>query len=247
METNNILHHIKAQLYNNPLTYNPDDFIARVWSERTLNTAQICASAAARGGADVSAASMQHAVGLFFGEMAYQLCDGYSVNTGYFSASANIHGVFNSPNEHFDPQKHSILFEFHQGAQLRKELQEVKVDILGVADSGLLIAQVMDVKTTSVNDLLTPNRDLKIAGYKLKIAGESEDNGVYFVNQSTQARTKVDASDIVLNDPSQLIVVIPELPLGEYRLEVTTQFSANKRQYLNEPRTTVFDKILTVQ
>jgi hypothetical protein len=34
---------------------------------------------------------------------------------------------------------------------------------------------------------------------------------------------------------------------GEYKLEITTQFSgANSKQMLKEPRTSVFEKILTV-
>lgn len=50
-----ILHKIKAYLYDNFLTKdNPNDFIARTVSERSLNVKQICESAVNRGGADVS-------------------------------------------------------------------------------------------------------------------------------------------------------------------------------------------------
>jgi hypothetical protein len=34
------------------------------------------------------------------------------------------------------------------------------------------------MKTGNVNDLLTPNRNLKIARYKIKIAGDHAANGV---------------------------------------------------------------------
>jgi len=43
------LHTIKAALYDNPLTENPNDFIARVQSERTLNVKDICRAATTRG------------------------------------------------------------------------------------------------------------------------------------------------------------------------------------------------------
>lgn len=86
-------------MYDNVLTADPNDYIARVVSERSLNVKEICTTASSRGGADVSALAMEHAVDLFLKEMAYQLCDGYSVNTGYFTANAQIRGVFNSPNE----------------------------------------------------------------------------------------------------------------------------------------------------
>jgi hypothetical protein len=243
-----ILHRIKAYLYDNTLTKdNPDDYIARVSSERSLGVKDICESATSRGGADVSATAMEHAVNLFLKEMGYQLCDGFSVNTGWFTASVHIRGVFDSPDEKFDPQKHTILFEFHQGAQLRKELDSVDIQILGVADISLSITQVTDVKTGSVNDIITPNRNLRIHGHKLKIAGEKKTNGVYFINQDTKESTKVDDSDIVTNNPSELIVVIPALAAGTYKVKVTTQFSENTQHFLKEPRTAIFDKILTVE
>jgi hypothetical protein len=245
METNTILHKSKAYLYDNVLTKdNPNDFIARISSERSLNIAQVSEMATRRGGSDISAPAMTHAVELWLGEMAYQLCDDYAINTGFFSAKMHINGVFDSPNERFNPEKHSLSVDFRQGTLLRKELQTVEVEILGVADTSLTILQVTDVKSGSINDLLTPNRALKISGYKLKIVGDNPDNGVYFVNQSTQARTKVDASEVITNNPSELIVMVPELTAGEYRLEVATQFTVGN--LLKTPRSTTFDKTLTV-
>ena len=215
-----ILHKIKAYLYDNALTKdNPNDFIARTVSERSLNVKQICEAAVNRGGSDVSAPSMQHATELFLKEMAYQLCDGFSVNTGYFTASTLIRGVF--------------------------EIPTIEIDILGVADASAAILQVTDVKSGSVNDLLTPNRNLKIAGSKIKIAGEDVANGVYFVDATTQTRTAVEASDIVTNNPSELIIVIPALAAGTYTIEVVTQYAQGS--LIKEPRTATFDKTLTVQ
>jgi hypothetical protein len=241
-------HRIKAWLYDNRLTLdNPNDLIARVASERTLGVGDICDSAVGRGGADISASAMEHAVTLFLAEMGYQLCDGFAVNTGWFTASVHIKGTFDSPAESFDPKKHTIVFEFHQGALLRKELEHVAVEILGVADTGATVAQVIDVKTGSVNDLLTPGRNLKIAGSKIRIAGEATGNGVWFVNRQSGARTEVDATDFVLNNPSELIVVIPLLAAGTYQLEITTQFTGSGNKVLNSPRTAVFDRVLTVQ
>ncbi len=240
-----ILHRVKAYLYDNPLTEKPDDYTARVSAERSLDINQICAAAVSRGGADVSASAMEHGVSLFLKEMAYQLCDGYSVNTGYFTAAPLIKGVFSSPQETFDPEKHALLFQFNQGDTLRSDLSSVEIEIMGVADTMLNVLQVTDVKTGSVNDLLTPNRNLKINGYKVRVAGEHADNGVYFVNQASGESTKVDPTDIVTNNPSELIVVIPALPAVTYKLKLTTQFSTST--YLKEPRTVIFDKELTVQ
>lgn len=242
----NILHKIKANLYPNLLTEDLNDYVARVISERTLNVKEICKEAVSRGGAATTAEAMEHNVNLFLKEMGYQLSDGFSINTGYFTANALIRGVFNSPTETFNADKHAILYQFNQGDLLRKELSNIAVEITGVGDSSISIAEVQDVKTGSVNDLLTPNRNLRIKGYKLKLAGDNPGVGVYFVNQTTQERTKVDVADIVNNNPGELIIVTPVLVAGTYLLEVTSQYSGTN-VFLKEPRTSLLDKPLTVQ
>ena len=239
-----VLHKIRAYLFLNMLTEDPNDFSARVNSERSLSIDEICKSAVERGGANISAESMAHATRLFLKEMAYRLCDGYSVNTGYFTATPLIKGVFNDPKEQFNPEKHSVLFQFNQGETLRKDLSLIDVEIMGVADTGAVITQVTDMKTGSVNDLLTTGRNLKISGYKLKIAGDNMDCGVYFVNQATQVRLRVVPTDIVINNPSEVMILIPSLPKATYKVEIVTQYAVGS--LLKEPRTASFDKILTV-
>ncbi|MDD3321736.1 MAG: DNA-binding domain-containing protein [Paludibacter sp.] len=242
-----ILHKVKANLYPNLLTDDPNDYIARVISERTLNVKDICKVAVSRGGAATTAEAMEHNVNLFMKEMGYQLSDGYSINTGYFTANTLIRGVFNSPAETFNTDKHAILYQFNQGDLLRKELVNISVEITGIGDSSINIAEVLDVKTGSVNDLLTPNRNLRIKGFKLKLVGENPAVGVYFIHQTTHERTKVEASEIVTNNPAELMIVTPLLAAGTYSLEVASQFSGSSSSVLKEPRTSVFDKVLTVQ
>ena len=238
-------HKIRAYLYDNALTENPNDLIARVNSESSVNIRDISQAAATRGGADISVEAMEHAVSLWMKEMAYQLCDGFSVNVGWFTANALIKGVFDNPNENFNSDKHTLLCDFVQGSLLRKEFESVEVDVLGLADSSLTILQVLDVKTGSVNDLLTPERNLKISGQKLKLVGDRDDIGVHFINEGTQEGFRVESSDIVVNNPSELIIVIPSLPSGQYKVAVVTQFGGTT--LLKEPRVFIFDKILTVE
>lgn len=239
-------HTVKAYLYDNLLTPDPNDFTARVSSERSLSVADICHSAATRGGADIGEAAMSHAVDLFLKEMAYRLCDGFAVNTGYFTAMPVIRGVFQNPNETFDPQRHTLQFQFTQGELMRRELEDVEVQIMGVAETGLTIGQVEDMKSRTVNDLLTPGFNLRVTGTKLRVVGDKPGVGIFFHETTTNTATKVDEADIVINNPSELMIIIPALPAGTYRLEVTTQFSTNK-QWLKEPRTSVFEKPLTIK
>ena len=65
----NILHRIKAILFLNWLTEDPNDYAARVVTERSLNVTEICSSAVNRGGAPTTAEGMEHNVNLFLKEM----------------------------------------------------------------------------------------------------------------------------------------------------------------------------------
>lgn len=239
-------HTIKAYLYDNLLTPDPNDFVARVSSERSLSVADICHSAATRGGADVSDAAMSHAVELFLKEMAYRLCDGFAVNTGYFTAMPVVRGVFLNPNETFDPQRHTLQFQFTQGELMRREIEGVEVKIMGVAETGLYIGQVEDMKSRTVNEVLTPGFNLRVTGTKLRVVGDKPGVGIFFRETATNTATKVDEGDIVVNNPSELMIIIPALPAGTYQLEVTTQYSTGNK-LLKEVRSAVFDRPLTVK
>lgn len=239
-------HTIKAYLYDNLLTPDPNDFVARVSSERSLSVADICHSAATRGGADISDAAMSHAVELFLKEMAYRLCDGFAVNTGYFTAMPVVRGVFLNPNETFDPQRHTLQFQFTQGELMRREIEDVEVKIMGVAETGLYIGQVEDMKSRTVNEVLTPGFNLRVTGTKLRVVGDKPGVGIFFRETATNTATKVDEGDIVVNNPSELMIIIPALPAGTYQLEVTTQYSTGNK-LLKEVRSAVFDRPLTVK
>ena len=239
-------HTIKAYLYDNLLTPDPNDFVARVSSERSLSVADICHSAATRGGADVSDAAMSHAVELFLKEMAYRLCDGFAVNTGYFTAMPVVRGVFLNPNETFDPQRHTLQFQFTQGELMRREIEDVEVKIMGVAETGLYIGQVEDMKSRTVNEVLTPGFNLRVTGTKLRVVGDKPGVGIFFHETATNTATKVDEGDIVVNNPSELMIIIPALPAGTYQLEITTKYSTGNK-LLKEVRSAVFDRPLTVK
>ncbi len=238
----NIFHSIKAILIPNLLTEDPKDLYAKVTSERTLDIPAICKTAVTRGGAQTTEGAMKNNVELFLQEMEYQLKDGYAVNTGYFTATPQIRGVFRDATDRYDHTRHSIYFLFGQGDILRKGLNEVQVEITGVGDSGISISKVTDVKTKSVDDRITPGRNLRIKGSKLKLEGEHPDVGVWFVNQATQERIRVEADDVVDNNPSELVVVIPDLAPGQYALEVCSQYTQG--QLLKSPRTAVFKELL---
>ncbi|MDR1592514.1 MAG: DUF4469 domain-containing protein [Prevotellaceae bacterium] len=126
------------------------------------------------------------------------------------------------------------------------EQKQVNSNITGVAGGGAEIFQVIDVKTGSLNGVITPESQLKITGHNIKIAGDNPKNGICFVRTSNGSYTDVKAGEIIANNPSELIITVPPLPSGRYHLEITTQYPAGK-QWHDSLQTAIFDKILEVK
>ncbi|MDR2783271.1 MAG: DUF4469 domain-containing protein [Treponema sp.] len=171
------------------------------------------------------------------------IAEGGAVHFELFNAYPSIQGVFNGPDEAFDPAKHKVRINLHPGAALRSAVSQIKLKRVAAVLTGTVITSVVDVKSGTVNNKLTPGRDIKIAGAKLKIAGDDPSAGLYFVPAAGDP-VKVDPTDIVVNNPAEVIAVIPALTAGAWRVRITTQYSSGKA--LKSPHTFTFDKDLTV-
>ncbi|MDR0374296.1 MAG: DUF4469 domain-containing protein [Treponema sp.] len=172
------------------------------------------------------------------------IAEGGAVNTDLFNAFPSISGVFDTPEAPFDHTKHKVNIKLHPGAALRAAVADVKTKRIAAVVTGTVITAVTDVKTGAVNSTLTPGRDARLSGAKLKLAGAEAAVGLYFVPE-TGDPVKVDPSDIVVNNPSELIAVIPPLPAGTYRARIVTQYSSSGT-LLKSPRSFTFEKDLTV-
>ncbi|MDR2807785.1 MAG: DUF4469 domain-containing protein, partial [Spirochaetaceae bacterium] len=162
-----------------------------------------------------------------------------------FNAYPSISGTFDSPETSFDPAHHKVHINLHPGIVLRTAVSSVKTKKVAAVVSGTVITAVTDLKSGAINTALTPGRDVKLSGLKLKVAGEEADVGLYFVPESGGAAIKVDPSDIIVNNPAELIAVIPALAAGIYRVKIVTQYS-NSGKLLKSPRSFTFEKGLTV-
>ncbi|MHB9296535.1 hypothetical protein PilKf_02308 [Pillotina sp. SPG140] len=233
---------LEYTLEYNELTEEPGDLRAQVVNARSY-TEQELIDKILQIGAGLTRSDVVSVLEAIKQVIADILADGGTVHCDLFNISFSIQGVFHSPDETFDPAKHKIKINFHIGSGLRKAVSDVKVKKVAAVLSGTIITSVTDIKTGSVNGTLTPGRDLKIAGVKIKIVGDNPDVGLYFVPASGTP-VKADPSDFVINNPSELIVLIPALTPGVWHVRIVTQYSSSK--IIKTPRTVTFDKELTV-
>jgi hypothetical protein len=231
------LHRIRAKLYPNYLQGIQGAYIARTDDEAALTIEQICAAAKNRGGFTGSYEDMVEHVKHFLDEAAYQLADGFSVNTGYFSLHPRIGGVWESLTESYDPVKHPVKFSFRALRPLREVAKHIEVLIEGLADSGSFIADITDVDTEAVNETLTPGGMFTLTGHKIKVAGDNADCGVYFAEAAGTGQRVQVTRHLADNQSNRIVGIIPALAAGTWTVEVVTQFTGSGSSALKTPRT----------
>ena len=232
-----VLHRIKVKLYPNCLPGLEGVYTARTDNEACLTVEQVCAALKDRGGFTGNYNDLVKHVHQFFDEAAYQLCDGFAVNTGYFSIHPNIAGTFSSVNEPRDPQKHPVVFRFKARPALRRLVEYIEVEIEGLADTKGSIDEFIDVETGLMNETVTSVGLFSISGHKTKIVGDDPSIGVYFVSVEDPANEVKVSARLGTNSANKLIGVAPQLTGGLWRVVIKTQFNGSSSSFLKKPRT----------
>jgi hypothetical protein len=105
---------------------------------------------------------------------------------------------------------------------------------------------INDVKSNTTNDKVTRGGTVKITGHNLKVVGDAPTVRAEFISvEDPEANYSIPAQDIVINNPSELMVIAPAMVLDELVVfKVTTQYSGSS--ILKVPRSITFEKELTV-
>jgi len=99
---------------------------------------------------------------------------------------------------------------------------------LNLENGGATIDSVTDSATGAVNGEITPGKTVTVTGKKIRIVpqeGETVESCITWTNTDTQQVIEQEDAPVV-NDPSKIILQLPELPAGFYSLTVKTLFSS---------------------
>ena len=200
------LHKMRAKLYPSYLPGTEGKYIARTTNEASVSIEDICAAMKNRGDFDGSYEEAVKTIRHFFKETEYQLADGFSANLDIVSIHPNIGGVFANEKEVHNHKDHPLNFRFQTLKPLRDIRDLIEVIIEGIADTNGYIMEHIDVNTGAVNETYTPMGEFILTGYKLKVAGDSPDVGVYFQHEGTNM---IKVTSLAENTPSKLIGICP--------------------------------------
>ena len=177
------------------------------------------------------------------------VCDGYSVLTGVGQYSPRVTGSWIGKSANFDPSVNKLTLDMVLSKEMRDALSTVGVEVLGVKEGGgAAIGLVTDTLTEATDGTITPGEDILIEGTKIKIVGDPDLCGVYFIPRDAPEETiyKVERR-LTQNNPSSIIARVPAtLQPGAYTLRIVTQYTNSGSTLLKEPRTIEYELLLVV-
>ena len=231
-----VLHRIRVKLYTNHLKVGKR-YIARTANEKSLNIDEVCASLKNRGGFSGDYENLLDHVRRYQDEAAFLLCNGFAINSGFYTVYLNVGGTLNSPREDIRKGEHPVTARIRSSIALKELLKDVEISVDSVADSNGYIHQLYDVYTDTFNDALTGGHNFIITGDKIKVVGDHEDCGVYFESvDDPDKRIKVQER-FTENFPSKVIGTVPILKAPQtYRVVIVTQYTNSSKALLKEPR-----------
>ena len=235
--TDMIFHYIRVKLYPNYLNTVEGAYIARTDSDKSLSMEDVCKILKTRGGFSGNYEDLIDYVRQYYKEVAYQLCDGYTVNNGFYSIHPNIGGTFDSVNEAHNHEKHPIGFRFSARPKLRELIKHIEVNVDGLADTNGYIDTFTDNEEDGfVNDYFIPGHMFTIHGHKIKIEGTDPSVGVYFIPVMDPSKA-VKVARIAKNNPSEITGIAPDTEHSLNRIEIRTQYSGTVDRCLKKVRT----------
>jgi hypothetical protein len=216
---------LRYGLIENPLTGDPDDYMAVTFDNQTVGIDGIVERMVSRG----STVTKAEALGTLE-EFNLAVCeivkDGFNVNTELFSVYPTVAGVFNDASEGFNSSKHSINLNLRAGQRLTEAIANLSVEKVTVTESKPVLQLFTDLKSGAINESASKGQIVSIKGALLKISGEASLVGVFFIAADG---TETQITDFVKNKPSELLFFIPEdLAVGSYDVEVRTVLTSHK-------------------
>jgi hypothetical protein len=236
---------VMVETYDLSLTDRKDDRFGRVVTTQSYNEDALIQAAVSRR-TDLSPTTIRASLDILKEVAIEKLANGASVYFGLGFFSLDVRGVFFGDQAKWDPTQHSLHVKTTASAEVRQAIKATSVNVRGMASSGTVINQVKDVASGEESSRLTPGGGVNLTGSKMRIAGDDPTVGIHLLNQSTGEDRQLAPTAILVNDPAKITFIVPaDLPVGDYTLSLTTQFST-AAQLLKEARTYVFPYVLTV-
>ncbi len=216
---------IKYVLHENHLTPDPDDFRASVQATDTADQNDVVDRIIQQGStvtrADIASVLEDRATAI-----ENMVLEGRKVSTPLANFGASIKGVFNNPEDSFDPSRHQLVAIVGPGKRYRKALKDRgQTDKQESVQPTPNILSYFDINSDERNSVLTSGGMGRITGHRLKFDLADPEQGIFFT-PSGGAPARV--TRVGKNSPGELMFLVPDgLTAGDYELTVRVIFGAD--------------------
>jgi hypothetical protein len=195
-------------------------------------------------GMELNPATVKDVITRFNKKSMDSLLRGYRVSNGLVHMHITVGGVFY--NKIWNADQNSVYVAISQSKELRQTVANADVEILGEHPNPMAIFTLTDLSTKLTDGSITRRFNVEIKGTYIKVAGDDPACGIYFRNEDRQIEYKLPDEYLVLNEPSRLLILVPEnLEPDSYELRVVTQYT-NSKQQLKTTRSATYKLPITV-
>ena len=233
---------LSYSLVENNLTDRPDDYSAQTHAMASFDKEAIITRMLQRG-TSLTRTDILAVLNAFEETVVDLHLEGCTITHPLLNTSFSISGVFESPLDSFDGNRHKLNINLTKGVLLREAEKNVKFEKTNAVAPQPQIQEVKDSVSGRVNERLTAGGVVEMRGYNLKIDGDDATCGLWFVagnGQETKAMT------IIENKPARIIAMIPALAGGNYQVKVVTQHTVSGT-LLKMPKVFTYPKSLMVE
>ncbi|MGG8496850.1 DNA-binding domain-containing protein [Tenacibaculum sp. TC6] len=230
---------MKYYLIENKLT-EETNYLARVLTERTINQEELIEKMLQKRNL-VSKTDIVAVLNSFYEEIIEAVEEGDNINLPIVNIGYSISGVFETEEDSFNPDTHKLHVNLNGGKLINEAKSTIPLQRIAPPITTTVINNCKDLVSNTSNTTLTPNGLFELNGIRLKVDGDKDEVGVYFVAEDA---TETKVVYIAQNGYKKIIGQIPTLAAGTYKVRIKTQATANSGQFLKDVR--ISDSAFTV-
>lgn len=218
---------LKYALFDNPLTEDPTDFMAVIQNQETVDLEMLIDEMVAEGTGLTRPQARAYLEKLFQLVLSHA-AKGRRIRLPIVNIHSAIRGVFTGKDDTYDPVRQRIVMLVSAGADLRRLEKEIKPEKVKGESPMPDPQDFTDAASGEKNRKATPGGIATLKGYYLKFDLTDPEQGLFFVpagNPKDAARVQ----QFTGIKPSELHFLIPQLPAGEYRVEVRAYVRGGKK------------------
>jgi hypothetical protein len=157
----------------------------------------------------------------------------------------SIHGPRRGADGALNRATDSICVNMQAGKAVAEAAEEEAAYKVEANYAGPMIVGVTDKTLNETNGRITRGGYIRITGARLELTGPQA--AVVFEPADGSPAVKVDLSNVLVNKPSELLVLVPDsVPLGPCRITIITHYSPSGGKVLTTPHIETFNTLLTV-